>query len=101
MLEVRLPTIFYLLSLTSSINDFKTINIEYEAYRGTGAISFEDTTAFLRPVVEAKLVLSFAVQQAIPLEFSGKCGTNSVLIETECLNTRFALPTLLCADTYS
>ena len=34
--------------------------------------------------------LSFAIQHAIPPEFGGKW-------ETECVNTRFPLPTVLCA----
>ena len=34
--------------------------------------------------------LSFAIQYAMPPEIGGKWGT-------ECLNTRFPLPTLLCA----
>ena len=34
--------------------------------------------------------LSFATQHLMPPEFGGKWGT-------ECFNTRFSLPTLLCA----
>ena len=45
---------------------------------------------FFAPVSRQSGVLSFATQHAMPPDLGGKWGT-------ECLNTRFPLPTLLCA----
>ena len=45
---------------------------------------------FLRSGVEISAALSSATQHAMPPEFDRKW-------ETECLNTRFLLPILLCA----
>ena len=47
-------------------------------------------TIFGNNFYEASAALSSATQHAIPPEFGRKWGT-------ECLNTRFPLPTLLCA----
>ena len=54
--------------------------------------SFDVRMSFIFTLVSRQnAALSFATQPAMPPEFGRKWGT-------ECLNIRFPLPTLLCAE---